>query len=101
MSEHDDTIRAPRRLPDFRSREDLAAFWDTHSLTDYLPDLEPGKAQIAEEVTAPLSEVTQVRFDKAADRQLAAYARQRGIRKSALLRMIAIEWLRNQERQAW
>jgi hypothetical protein len=100
MSERDETTRTSRHLPDFRSREDLAEFWDTHSFTDYLSDLEPGKAHIAEDVTAPLSEITQVRFDKAADRQLAAYARQRGIRKSTLLRMIAIEWLRNQERQA-
>ena len=44
------------------------------------------KAHIAEEVMAPLSEVTQVRFDKATDQQLAAYAKKRGIRKSTLLR---------------
>jgi hypothetical protein len=100
MSEHDDTTMAPRHLPTFRSREDLAEFWDTHTFTDYLSALEPGKAQIAAEVTAPLSEITQVRFDKAADRQLATYAQQRGIRKSTLLRMIALEWLRNQERRA-
>jgi hypothetical protein len=100
MSEHGKTTNAPRHLPEFRSREDLAEFWDTHSFTDYLSDLELGKAHIAEDVTAPLSEITQVRFDKTTDRQLAAYARQRGIRKSTLVRMIAIEWLRNQERQA-
>jgi hypothetical protein len=100
MSEHEETTTTPRHLPDFRSREELAEFWDTHSFTDVLSDLEPGKAHIADDVTAPLSEITQVRFDKAADRQLAAYARQRGIRKSTLLRMIALEWLRNQERQA-
>jgi hypothetical protein len=100
MSEHDDAPNAPRHLPDPRSREELAEFWDTHSFTDYLDDLEPAKAHIAEQVTAPLSEVTQVRFDKVADQRLANYAKQRGIRKSTLLRMIALDWLRNQEHRA-
>jgi hypothetical protein len=76
MSEHNETGTPPRHLPDFQSREELAAFWDIHSFTDYLEDLEPAKADIAEEVTAPLSEVTQVRLDKSADRKLAAYARE-------------------------
>lgn len=99
MSEHHETTPTPHHLPDFQSREELAEFWDTHSFTDYLEDLEPAKADIAEEVTAPLSEVTQVRLDKATDRKLAAYARERGIWKSTLLRMIAIDWLRKQEQE--
>lgn len=96
----ENTPTTSRHLPDFASREELAEFWDTHSFTDFLSDLEPGKAHIAEDVTAPLTTVTQVRLDKATDRQLATIAKQRGIRKSTLLRMIAIEWLRNQERHA-
>lgn len=60
-------IPAEQHIPDFQSREELAEFWDTHSFTDYLGDLEPAKAQIAEEVTAPLIEVTQVRSDKTGD----------------------------------
>lgn len=100
MSEHDQTTGRPRNLPDFQNREELAEFWDTHSFTDYLADLEPAKASIAEDVTEPLSEITQVRFDKDTNRRLAAYAKQRGIRKSTLLRMIALDWLRNQEHRA-
>ena len=100
MSEHDEIPSAPRHLPNPRSREELAEFWDTHSFTDYLDDLEPAKAQIAENVSAPLSEVTHVRFDKAADQRLARYAKQRGIRKSTLLRMIALDWLQNQDHRA-
>lgn len=97
MNEENNPI-TPHQLPDFANREQLAEFWDTHSFTDFLNDLEPGKAQIAEEVAAPLTAVTQVRFDKATDQQLATIAKQRGIRKSTLLRMIALEWLRDQER---
>jgi CopG antitoxin of type II toxin-antitoxin system len=100
MNEYDKPTDTQCHLPDFQSREELAQFWDTHSFTDYLSDLEPAKAHVAEEVIAPLSEVTQVRFDKATDQQLAAYANKRGIRKSTLLRMIALDWLQNQERHA-
>jgi hypothetical protein len=88
------------RLPDFQSREEVAEFWDTHSFTDFLDDLEPASAQIAEDITAPLSEVTQVRLNKATDQRLDRIAKQRGIRKSTLLRMITLEWLRDQERRA-
>ena len=96
----ENTPNTPHRLPDFANREQLAEFWDTHSFTEFLGDLEPGKPRIAEEVAAPLTTVTQVRLDKATDQQLAMIAKQRGIRKSTLLRMIAMEWLRNQERHA-
>ncbi len=100
MSEQDRQDTATRHLPDFQSREELAEFWDTHSFTDYLDDLEPVKMQVAEEVAAPLDKVTQVRFDEATDQQLADYAKKRGIRKGTLLRMIALDWLRNQNRHA-
>lgn len=100
MNEHDKPTDTQQHLPDFQNREELAQFWDTHNFTDYLSDLEPAKAHIAEEVIEPLSEVTQVRFDKATDQQLVAYAKKHGIRKSTLLRMIALDWLRNQERHA-
>jgi hypothetical protein len=100
MSEQDRQDTATRHLPDFQSREELAEFWDTHSFTDYLDDLEPVKMQVTEEVAAPLDKVTQVRFDEATDQQLADYAKKRGIRKGTLLRMIALDWLRNQKRHA-
>ena len=29
------------RIPDFRSPEEEAAFWDTHDVTDYLDELRP------------------------------------------------------------
>ena len=30
-----------KKLPVFKSATDEAEFWDTHSVADYLPDLEP------------------------------------------------------------
>lgn len=39
-------------------------------------------------------------LDRSTDQKLAEYAKQRGIRKSTLLRMIALDWLRDRERHA-
>ena len=100
MNERNENAADQNHLPDTQSREELAHFWDTHSFTDYLNDLEPARARISEDVIAPLSEVTQVRFDKTTDQLLTAQARKRGIRKSTLLRMIALEWLQSQEHRA-
>jgi hypothetical protein len=97
MSDND--TNKGRHLPDFQSREELAEFWDTHSFTDFLEDLEPAQAHLAKDAMASLTEITQVRFDKVADQRLADYARAHGIRKSTLLRMIALDWLRAQERK--
>ena len=35
------------RIPDFASREEEAAFWDTHDFTDYLDELHPVKVTFA------------------------------------------------------
>jgi hypothetical protein len=43
-NEYDKPTDPQRYLPDFQSREKLAQFWDTHSFTDYLSDLELAKA---------------------------------------------------------
>lgn len=89
-----------RKIPDFASREEMAEFWDTQDLTDVLDELTPARAHVAAEVEEPLSEVTQVRLTKSVDDKLTTYARERGIKKSTLLRMIALEWLRDHERHA-
>lgn len=34
-------MKSKRKLPHFKTREEEAKFWDTHSLTDYLDELEP------------------------------------------------------------
>jgi len=68
MSEHGDATTPPRHLPDVRSRKEMAEFWDTHSFTDYLDDLEPARAHMADDVTAPLSEITAERRDISSER---------------------------------
>ena len=56
MKQRDGISTPPEHhIPDFQSREELAEFWDTHSFTDYLEDLEPAEAQIAEGDATPLN----------------------------------------------
>ena len=93
MSDHN-------KIPDFANREEMAEFWDTHDVTDLLNELTPVRAHVADGIEEPLTEVTQVRLTKSIDDKLQAYARERGVKKSTLLRMIALEWLHDQERHA-
>ena len=37
----DQPNHAARRIPDFATRAEEAAWWDTHDITDYLDELEP------------------------------------------------------------
>lgn len=48
MSEYNETGIPPHHIPNFQSREELAAFWDTHSFTDYLEDLESAEVETME-----------------------------------------------------
>lgn len=37
----------PSRIPEFTSREEEAAFWDTHQFTEFWDDLEPGRLDVS------------------------------------------------------
>ncbi|HEY7348021.1 MAG TPA: CopG family antitoxin [Ktedonobacterales bacterium] len=47
----------PSRIPHFASREEEAAFWDTHDITEFEDELEPVKVRfgkhLSEEVKKP------------------------------------------------
>jgi hypothetical protein len=36
-----------RKIPEFESYEEMAEFWDTHDLTDYLEQTEPAEFEIS------------------------------------------------------
>lgn len=77
-------------IPAFNSYEEEAAFWDTHSTTDFTNETESVKVS----VTRGLSANVQVRFDPDTDHELEALARERGMKKSTLIRMWVLERLR-------
>lgn len=53
MSEQHDPTRRPSRIPEFATKEEEALFWDTHSFTDYLDELEPVEIRFAKNLSNP------------------------------------------------
>jgi hypothetical protein len=43
-------MRNKKRIPQFKSYEEMGEFWDTHSLADYWDQTEPAKFEISEQM---------------------------------------------------
>jgi hypothetical protein len=84
--------RAPSRIPEFRSREEEAEFWDTHDVTDYLDELRPVRVR----ATPNLVQGMTVRLEAADRDALGRIAAERGIGPSTLVRMWIKERLREE-----
>ena len=82
--------RAPSRIPEFSSREEEAAWWDTHDVTEYLDELKPARARFAEN----LSEGITIRLDPETLGSLREQAKAKGIGPTTLARMWILERLR-------
>lgn len=75
--------RKKSRIPEFKSYEEEAAFWDTHSFADYWDELKPVKVKFARN----LSHITHVRFDDQTLADLEAEADKKGVGTGTLIRM--------------
>lgn len=84
-----------RRIPHFKTREEEAEFWDTHSLADFADELRP--VQLKEE--RPLGHILGVRLDAWTIETLAAIGREKGIGPSTLARIWIMERLSELEAQ--
>jgi predicted DNA binding CopG/RHH family protein len=78
------------RIPQFTTREEEAAWWDTHDITDYLDELKPVRAHFAKN----LSEGLTVRLDSETMHKLREQAERQGIGPTTLIRMWVMERLR-------
>lgn len=81
----------PSRLPEFKSREEEAEFWDTHDVTDDLDELRPVRVT---PMPAGLSAGMTVRLDPEDREALGRIAATRGVGPSTLVRMWIKEHLR-------
>ncbi len=90
------------RIPTFASREEEAAFWDTHDITEYLDELTPVAMRAAHPIQVRnLSANVQVRFDEETNKKLEDQAQARGVKKATLIRMWILDRLKEEEhRQA-
>ncbi|MBA2468369.1 MAG: hypothetical protein H0V37_03070 [Chloroflexia bacterium] len=71
------------RIPAFQNIEEEAAFWDTHSFTDFGDELIPVKVRVSKHLSVPLS----VRLDPRDRVELVRRAQAKGVGPSTLVRM--------------
>ena len=83
------------RIPEFKSREEEAEFWDTHDTTDFEDEFKPVKVRFAKK----LSEGLHIRLDAASSVELRSIAQEKGIGPTTLARMWILEHLKH-EREA-
>jgi predicted DNA binding CopG/RHH family protein len=76
-------------IPEFKSRQEEAEFWDTHDLADYWDEVKPVKVRFARN----LSEGITIRFDPETLAKLREQARKKGMGPTTLARMWILEHL--------
>lgn len=86
--------RGKSRIPEFSSREEEAAFWDTHDVADYQDEFKTVRARFAKH----LSEGITIRLDQETLQALREHAREKGIGPTTLARMWILEHLKNTEK---
>jgi predicted DNA binding CopG/RHH family protein len=79
-----------KRIPEFASIEEEAAFWDTHSTADYEHEFKPVRVRFAKK----LSEGLTIRLDPDTLEKVRAEAHERGIGATTLIRMWVLEHVR-------
>lgn len=78
------------RIPAFQNVEEEAAFWDTHSFTEFEQEMVPVQVKVSKNLSAPIS----VRLDPRDRAELVRQAEARGVGPSTLIRMWVKEHLR-------
>lgn len=79
------------RIPEFKSLEEEAKFWDTHSFVDFEDETED--VEIVWEVDKPRKETLVLRVQKNFKDRLKKTARKKGLNVSTLARMWLMEKL--------
>jgi hypothetical protein len=78
------------RIPDFKSVQEEADFWDTHSVLDYLDEFGPPQFVSKKKQTQGIT----VRFEPETLAELRTYAEEQGIGPTTLMRMWVLERLK-------
>jgi predicted HicB family RNase H-like nuclease len=79
----DKSRKHKNRIPEFKSIEEEAAFWDTHSFADYWDELEPVTLRARKNLTHTMN----VRIDPEDIAKLQKEAEKKGVGSSTLARM--------------
>src|SRR3990172_11572913 len=81
------------KIPKFKTIEEEAEFWDTHSFADYWDEFED--VDIVIELHKPKEETLVLRLQKGLKDKLESIAKSKGLNTSALARMWLIEKMRH------
>jgi hypothetical protein len=96
MRRKDGSMHDDKQIPPFNSYEEMAEFWDTHSLADYADQTESADFEIAPEARR--------RYLVAIDREVLArvqrLARLRGMSSESLVNLLLEQRLQEVESQA-
>jgi predicted DNA binding CopG/RHH family protein len=79
---------AKKPIPDFKNRQEMAEWFDTHDMTEY--DFKPVKVRFAKNLSAGLN----IRLDPHSLEQLRTVAHEKGIGPTTLVRMWVMEHLK-------
>ena len=79
-----------KKIPEFRTDEELAAFWDTHDFVDYMEDTEPAEDVVFEKTK---KETVSIRLESSQIKELKNIARKIGLGYTSLVRSWVIEKL--------
>lgn len=85
--------RARPPIPEFKSKEEEAEFWDTHDLADYWHEFKPVRVRFAKS----LSQGITIRLDPETLAELRKRAKEKGIGPTTLIRMWVLEHIQGQE----
>ncbi len=81
------------RIPEFKSVEQEAEFWDTHDLADYRHEFKPVRVRVAKDLSEPLT----IRLNPETLSELRSRAKQKGIGPTTLARMWVLERLQGEK----
>lgn len=85
--------RGQQRIPEFASREEMAAFWDTHDASDYWDELKPVQVRVAKD----LGHIIQIELDSETFRALCSLARKKRVNPINMAKKWILERLREEE----
>ncbi|MCB9438399.1 MAG: hypothetical protein H6673_15595 [Anaerolineales bacterium] len=84
-----------KKIPQFKTIQEEAEFWDTHDFTDYLDEMKPIQVSYKPQMEQTMS----VRVPTSDLLHLRQIAYKKGIGVTTLVRMITLEFLQKQPTQ--
>lgn len=78
-----------KKIPKFKTIAEEARFWDTHDITDYLPEMK--EVKVSFDPQAPKEETLTIRVQSSLKRKLEKIAKSYGVNLSTLTRIWFID----------